>query len=342
MTAPKKTNKSATSQSTSKQSVGKERQVEELSSKRGEKGVDKSHVSADGASDKKKLKKMSTTDSPFIDASKQADAPIEATKAILLKARTRRWSLTSVALKVRNRKSTPIVFTLQDVQALIKRKKEDFEQISAQTPTPFAEKSLKKPVVEVPEPPRQARTYGAASVADILGFNPKSQAKASFDPEEEARKINPKYVEFYRLLIDLRAHVMDGLMRHTQETLKRSTKEDTGDLSSYGQHMADAGTDSFDRDFALSLVSNEQEALYEIEEAIRRIKMNAYGACEITGKPIPKERLRAVPFTRYSLEGQQRLEVDRRRHHRSSAAGGLGLFSEVGSEDSPALGDDEE
>jgi RNA polymerase-binding transcription factor DksA len=77
--------------------------------------------------------------------------------------------------------------------------------------------------------------------------------------------------------------------------------------------MADAGTDNFDRDFALSLVSSEQDALFEIEEAIQRIYDGSYGICEITGKPINKDRLEAVPFTRYSVEGQRQFESTGRK-----------------------------
>jgi len=134
-----------------------------------------------------------------------------------------------------------------------------------------------------------------------------------------------KYRRYYKLLLDLRSHLTEGITLHSEQTLKRSSKEDSGDLSSYGQHMADAGTDTFDRDFALSLVSNEQDALTEIEAAIKRVKDGTYGTCEITGKPIAKERLSAVPFTRYSAEAQKDIERNRMRS-RSSA----GLFGELG------------
>jgi RNA polymerase-binding transcription factor DksA len=84
--------------------------------------------------------------------------------------------------------------------------------------------------------------------------------------------------------------------------------------------MADAGTDTFDRDFALSLVSNEQEALSEIEAAIKRVHAGTYGICEATQKPIARERLLAVPFTRYSAEAKKQVE---RHSHRSIERGGL-------------------
>ena len=100
--------------------------------------------------------------------------------------------------------------------------------------------------------------------------------------------------------------------------------------------MADGGTESFDRDFALSLVSSEQEALQEIESAIRRIMNGSYGVCEITGETIKKERLTAVPFTRYSLEGQRQLEKNKvRKTDRGST------YGEFTSDDIISFGDDE-
>jgi RNA polymerase-binding transcription factor DksA len=91
--------------------------------------------------------------------------------------------------------------------------------------------------------------------------------------------------------------------------------------------MADAGTDTFDRDFALSMVASEQEALSEIDAAIKRINDGTYGICEITQKPIAKERLLVVPFTRYTAEAQKDLE---RNRHRSRTQ--AGLFGELGEE----------
>ena len=163
----------------------------------------------------------------------------------------------------------------------------------------------------------------AASLADILGFNPKKAQKPVHTVDED--QIPEKFRRYYKLLLELRNHLTEGLNLHTEETLKRSSKDDSGDLSSYGQHMADAGTDTFDRDFALSLVSSEQEALTEIEAAIKRIHDGTYGVCEMTSKPIAKERLLAVPFTRFSAEAQKEIEKNRMRT-RSSA----GLFGELG------------
>jgi len=72
--------------------------------------------------------------------------------------------------------------------------------------------------------------------------------------------------------------------------------------------MADAGTDTFDRDFALGMLSSEQDALYEIDEALNRIRDGTYGKCELTGKPIEPQRLEAIPWTRFSAAAEKQLE----------------------------------
>jgi RNA polymerase-binding transcription factor DksA len=72
--------------------------------------------------------------------------------------------------------------------------------------------------------------------------------------------------------------------------------------------MADAATDEFDRDLALGQLAAKQDALYEIDEAIRRLEHNLYGICEITGKPIPLSRLAAIPWTRFTEEAEEELE----------------------------------
>src|SRR5207247_1071713 len=96
------------------------------------------------------------------------------------------------------------------------------------------------------------------------------------------------------------------------DNLKRTHRDASGELSGYSLHMADAGTDNFDREFALSLVSSEQEALYEIGEALKRLEQSTYGLCEMCEKPIRKERLEAVPFARLCVRCQSGIDKERR------------------------------
>src|SRR4029077_11824018 len=133
-------------------------------------------------------------------------------------------------------------------------------------------------------------------------------------------KIKPQWAKFYQRLLELR----EQLMRQMNGLAKESAEE----MSSYSLHMADSGTDNFDRDFALSLLSSDQDAIYEIEEALKRIEKNTYGICELTGKTIPKVRLAAIPWTRFTVEAQAQLE--REGALRQRRLGTLGSVDSVG------------
>jgi len=61
----------------------------------------------------------------------------------------------------------------------------------------------------------------------------------------------------------------------------------------------------------LSRLSADQNALYEVEEALKRIENGTYGLCAQTGKPIPALRLKAIPWTRFGKEIELRLERTR-------------------------------
>lgn len=78
----------------------------------------------------------------------------------------------------------------------------------------------------------------------------------------------------------------------------------------FSEHMGDAGTDQYDQDFALSMVSADQQAIYEIEQALGRIQDGTYGICELTGKPIEAERLEVIPWARFRFDAQCALEKD--------------------------------
>jgi RNA polymerase-binding transcription factor DksA len=98
-------------------------------------------------------------------------------------------------------------------------------------------------------------------------------------------------------------------------------------------HQADAGSDAYDRDFALSLLSQEQDALYEIDEALKRVEVGTYGKCEMSGKPIPRARLEAIPFARFTVECQSQLEKQSKASRmRPSVTSLFGLTEEEGAE----------
>lgn len=151
--------------------------------------------------------------------------------------------------------------------------------------------------------PGRGKVVGTATAASILGSTAPS-SKSALKP----RSIDPEWERYRQILIDLReqlARQMNGL-----------AKESAEQLPGYSMHMADSGTDNFDRDFALSLLSSDQDAIYEIDEALKRIERGSYGTCELTGKPIPKARLDAIPWARFTVEAQAQLERDGAMRHR--------------------------
>jgi RNA polymerase-binding transcription factor DksA len=245
------------------------------------------------------------------------------------------------SILARKAATKPIAFSLDEVRAIAKTNASKAVDVPAKPAKgaikdPKAKPGVGKPMAlkqpAVLEKPAKPNHIKAASLADILGFNPK---KAKSVEVIEEGSVPEKYRRYYRILVDMRAQLTEGIERHSEESLKRSAKDDAGDLSAYGQNMADGGINTFDRDFVLSLVSSEQEALSEIDSAIKRIRDGTYGICEVTGKPIAKERLLAVPFTRYSTEAQKEIEKNRYRSRAQSD-----LFGEMGEEGAKLVEDD--
>jgi RNA polymerase-binding transcription factor DksA len=147
--------------------------------------------------------------------------------------------------------------------------------------------------------PAKGKARTSATSASILGVSPNRPRQTTASGKT---KVRGEWEKYYQNLLELRdrlLHQMDGLAKETAEA-----------IPSYSLHMADSGTDNFDRDFALSLLSSDQDAIYEIEEALKRIERNTYGVCELTGKTIPKARLAAIPWTRFTVEAQAQLEKE--------------------------------
>jgi len=113
-------------------------------------------------------------------------------------------------------------------------------------------------------------------------------------------------------LLQLKDELLDAMNGVGRDTLR--TRSEGSDASAFGMHTGDAGSDAYDRDFALSLLSQERDSLFEIDAALKKIQDGNYGLCEISGKPIPHARLEALPFARYTVECQAELEKTNRLH----------------------------
>ena len=111
-------------------------------------------------------------------------------------------------------------------------------------------------------------------------------------------------------LLQLRDGMLDSMSGVARDNLR--SRAEGSEASAFGMHQADAGSDAYDRDFALSLLSQEQDALYEIDEALKRIDLGTYGVCEMCEKSIPHARLEAIPFARFTVDCQSKLEKERK------------------------------
>lgn len=100
---------------------------------------------------------------------------------------------------------------------------------------------------------------------------------------------------------------------------EQSETESLGEISSYDQHQADTGTETFEREKDLSILEQIEAELADVDHAIRRLDAGDYGTCEACGQPIPAERLEAVPAARLCLEHQAEAE----REVRVAAGGDL-------------------
>lgn len=121
--------------------------------------------------------------------------------------------------------------------------------------------------------------------------------------------------KYEKLLLIKRAELMEelGLLHKSGQS---TVKDATGEISSYSTHMADQGTDSFEREKAFQLASKGGRFLHHIDEALLRIKDQTYGKCQECGKPITVARLEAVPHARLCIECKEKEEIRKAQESR--------------------------
>lgn len=115
-------------------------------------------------------------------------------------------------------------------------------------------------------------------------------------------KLSAKETGEYRAFLMSRRAVLVGDVTNMNTTMSKSGATASGELSTVPYHMADIGTDNFEHEFTLGLIENEEEELHEIDAALDRIEKGRFGLCENCEKPIPKSRLKIIPYTRLCIE----------------------------------------
>ena len=118
---------------------------------------------------------------------------------------------------------------------------------------------------------------------------------------------------FEKRLLEERERLLQNMAHLENRVLNKNQKDSSGDLSSYSFHMADLATDASEREKAFLFASKEGRLLYHIDEALRRLYRNEYGACQTCGESISKERLEAVPHARLCIQCKEAEEKAKQR-----------------------------
>ena len=216
--------------------------------------------------------------------------------------------------------------------AAAKKKPAPAKKPAVKKPVPAKKPAAKKPAVKKiaakkpaakKAPAVKAPVKKPVAIKKVVPVKPKATAKPSAKPVPKNLpplikkavpqvKLSPWLVKQQGRLLHLKDELLDAMNGVGRDTLR--TRAEGSDASGFGMHTGDAGSDAYDRDFALSLLSQERDSLFEIDAALKKIQDGAYGLCELSGKPIPHARLEALPFARYTVECQADLEKNNRLH----------------------------
>lgn len=171
----------------------------------------------------------------------------------------------------------------------------------------------KAPTGKAPQParspapaPEKAKTAGGAPTAAAPKAAPAAPVKsapaetAPVAPKARMNKTELKYFE--GLLNEKKETLLQELGYLEDNTMRLSSKEGAGDLSSHAYHLADHATETQDREQAFHMASREGKYLFYIEEALDRVRNGTFGVCKKCGKIIPKARLEAVPTAKMCIE----------------------------------------
>ena len=115
-----------------------------------------------------------------------------------------------------------------------------------------------------------------------------------------------------QLLITERAKLAQEI-RNIAHDAATSPRDASGDLSAYTVHLADMAADTYDRELSMNIVSSEQEILYQIDDALKRLDDGSYGVCQQCNQPITMSRLKAVPYASLCIKCQRAKEQKTKR-----------------------------
>ena len=138
---------------------------------------------------------------------------------------------------------------------------------------------------------------------------PKSKSGKSGSSKSSKAGLSRSELKDFKARLRKRKLILQGDVKGLEDEAMKKGAAAAGDLSTLPQHLADLGTDNFEQDISLGLMENESEEIKEIDEALERIQDGTYGLCENCQKKIPKDRLKAIAYTRLCVNCKMKEEA---------------------------------
>lgn len=165
---------------------------------------------------------------------------------------------------------------------------------------------MKKEKKAVAGKPARKKAAGPATKPGRTNAAPARDVEPSPRPTPMPKsKIDAKHrKEFRTMLLRLRERLAGQIAALKNDSLNRDDNID----------LAEDGTDAFERQFALSLVSSENDSVLEIDEALKKMDDGTYGLCEQCSQPISDPRLKALPFVKLCVGCQSAVEKNKPKY----------------------------
>jgi len=195
------------------------------------------------------------------------------------------------------------------------------EQALGKNEMKFATEQTGSGTSDAPTPKTAAKSVSQVLSSKTTISTRKMSAKTKKTASAQSKETeNSKHEEHERLTV---TYLNTRELKHFEKVLRKKRDEVLRDLeilkasfldeneedsvnSSYSMHMADHGTETMDREQRFLFIARDEKYLSYIDKALERIKNKTYGICAVSGKPIPKARLEAVPHTAVRIEYKKR------------------------------------
>ena len=133
------------------------------------------------------------------------------------------------------------------------------------------------------------------------------ETKGKSSGKHETKRITPftdQELEAFRELIVSKRHEAMEEIERWKSYLSGDNREELDSDSGYSFHLADSASVGTDREQAYMMMDRQQKLIGYLDRALERIDNKTYGICRVTGKPINRERLEAIPHTEISIEAK--------------------------------------